>query len=41
MIDLTSTIVQAQIAFGISVITLVLVYTVFGKKSPRHKKHSA
>jgi hypothetical protein len=40
MIDLTPTINLAQIAFGIAVIALAVVYYVFAKKPPRHtSKH--
>lgn len=38
MIDLTSTIVQAQIAFFLAVIAFALVWYVFGKKPLRPKK---
>lgn len=38
MIDLTPQITQAQIAFSLAVIALVLIYYVFGKKSTRHKR---
>ena len=38
MIDLTPQITQAQIAFFLGVIAIVLIYVVFVKKPTRHKK---
>lgn len=38
MIDLTQTVVQAQIAFALAVIAIAVVYYVFVKKPTRTKR---
>lgn len=38
MIDLTQTIIQAQIAFALAVIAIAVVYYVFGKKPTKTKR---
>jgi hypothetical protein len=37
ILDLTEQLTQAQIAFGIAVIALALVWIAFGKNSSKHK----
>lgn len=38
MIDLTTTIINAQVAFALVIIAVALAYIAFGKKTPRSKK---